>query len=212
MFFQYRRYSPYICLKSLLSNSDKVFVFYLPPLPIIKCNIVIPHHRLSETERRPGAGALPGRHLPLRHHLPGLPNAHATRQAGRGLRLREAAAPSHLAQPGLHGPAAAVRDGRVVQGMRLRLRWRKRGTLGYLCYPAQCCPWTLSNLRDVTNWNIPGVSPANGSSQREPAFWKLSWGTKWALVLDESWVPAVVLNLTLMLCKGCLFTKIVSSL
>lgn len=121
-FFQYRKYSQCICLKSLLRKSGKVFVYYFPPLPIIKGNIVISHHRLGETERRPGAGALPGRHLPLRHHLPGLPHAHAPRQAGRGLRLREAAAPSHLAQPGLHGPAAAVRDGRAVQGMRLRLR------------------------------------------------------------------------------------------
>lgn len=75
-------------------------------------------HRLSETERRPGAGALPGGHLPLCHNLPGLPHAHEARQAGRGLRLREAAAPSHLAQPGLHGPAATIRDRRAVQRMR----------------------------------------------------------------------------------------------
>lgn len=128
---------------------------------------MISHHRLGETERRPSAGALPGRHLPLRHDLPGLPHAHATRQAGRGLRLREAAAPSHLAQPGLYGPAAAVRDGRAVQGMSLLLWWRKRGTLDIF---ATLALWALSDLRDVTNWNISGVSPANGSSQ---AAWTL---------------------------------------
>lgn len=76
-------------------------------------------HRLGEAERRPGAGALPGRYLPLRHHLPGLPHAHQTRQAGWSLWLCEAAAPSHLAQPGLHGPAAAVWDRRAVLRVKL---------------------------------------------------------------------------------------------
>lgn len=81
--------------------------------------------RHGEAERRQGAGALPGWDLPFRHHLPGLSHAHAARQTGRGLRLREAAAPSHLAQPGLHGAAAAVRDRRAVQGLKLRVQNRK---------------------------------------------------------------------------------------
>lgn len=93
---------------------------------------VISLHRLGEAQRRPGAGALPGGHLALRHHLPGLPHAHATRQAGRGLRLRQAAAPSHLAQPGLHGPAAAVRDGRAVPGMMMRMT--EKGTVDPLSF------------------------------------------------------------------------------
>lgn len=75
-------------------------------------------YRLSEAEGRSGAGALPGRYLPLRHHLSGLPHAHAARQARWGLRLCETAPSRHLPQPGLHGAAAAVWDRRSVSGMR----------------------------------------------------------------------------------------------
>uniref|UniRef100_A0A5F5PMC8 protein-tyrosine-phosphatase n=1 Tax=Equus caballus TaxID=9796 RepID=A0A5F5PMC8_HORSE len=52
----------------------------LTPLPHFPC-------RLCEEQRRPGAGTLPGGHLALRHHLPGLPDTEPPRAAGRGLRL-----------------------------------------------------------------------------------------------------------------------------
>lgn len=89
-----------------------------------ECNMLISlplsfsAYRLSETERRSGAGALPGRYLPLSNHLSGLPHAHSARQVGRGLWLRKAATPSHLPQPGLHGTAAAVWDWRPLSGMK----------------------------------------------------------------------------------------------
>ncbi|XP_054629442.1 dual specificity protein phosphatase 2 isoform X2 [Dunckerocampus dactyliophorus] len=65
-------------------------------------------YRFSEAERGSGARALPSRYLSLGHHLSGLPHARPAGSAGRGLRLREAAASRHLAQPGLHGTVAAV--------------------------------------------------------------------------------------------------------
>ena len=65
-------------------------------------------YRFSEAKWWSGAGALPGRYLPLCHHLSGLSHAHPACPAGGGLRLCEAAASGHLPQPGLHGTAAAV--------------------------------------------------------------------------------------------------------
>lgn len=115
-------------------------------------------HRLGEAERRPGAGALPGGDLPLRHHLPGLSHAHAARQAGRGLRLREAAAPSHLAQPGLHGAAAAVRDRRAVQGVKLRGQNRKEA-LAATSLPRLFVAEHFSGLHDSSAHYLLWVKP-----------------------------------------------------
>ena len=92
----------------------------LNSLPLSVLSFFRSAYRLSEAEGRSGAGALPGRYLPLRHHLSGLPHAHAARQARWGLRLCEAAASRHLPQPGLHGAAAAVWDRRSLSGMRSR--------------------------------------------------------------------------------------------
>lgn len=55
------------------------------------------------------AGALSSRHLPLCHHLPGLPDEEEAGTFGRGVRVRAPAPQHHLAQFQLHGPAAAVR-------------------------------------------------------------------------------------------------------
>lgn len=97
------------CPWSWCDNKCKMLIFL--PLPFSA-------YRLSETEWWPGAGALPGRYLPLSDHLSGLPHAHSARQAGWGLWLRKAATPSHLPQPGLHGTAAAVWDWRSLSGMK----------------------------------------------------------------------------------------------
>lgn len=43
--------------------------------------------RLGEEQWGPGTGALPGRHLTLGYHLPGIPHTEPPREAGRGLRL-----------------------------------------------------------------------------------------------------------------------------
>ena len=82
------------------------------------CVFSCPTHRLSEAEWRPGAGALSGRNLPLSHYLSSLPHAHAACSVGRGLRLCEAAASSHLPQSGFYGTAAAVWDWHSLSGMK----------------------------------------------------------------------------------------------
>ncbi|XP_032033505.1 dual specificity protein phosphatase 2 isoform X1 [Hylobates moloch] len=58
--------------------SPGLCAFCLTPLPHLPC-------RLGEEQRRPGAGALPGGHLALCHHLSGIPHAESPCAAGRGL-------------------------------------------------------------------------------------------------------------------------------
>uniref|UniRef100_A0A8B9QV44 Dual specificity phosphatase 4 n=1 Tax=Anas platyrhynchos TaxID=8839 RepID=A0A8B9QV44_ANAPL len=82
--------------------------------------------RLGEGVLRPGPRPLPGWHLPLGHHLPGLPDDEEARQAGGGLRIRQAAPQHHLPQLQLHGAAAAVR----VSGLGHLLRRGSRQPLG----------------------------------------------------------------------------------
>lgn len=65
--------------------------------------------RCREGLPRASAGSLPGGHLQVSHHLPGLPDDEETREAGGSLRVRQAAPEHHLAQLQLHGAAAAVR-------------------------------------------------------------------------------------------------------
>lgn len=72
-------------------------------------NRVPPCPRCSEGLPRPSAGSLPGGHLQISHHLPGLPDDEEARAAGGGFRVRQAAQEHHLAQLQLHGAAAAVR-------------------------------------------------------------------------------------------------------
>lgn len=65
--------------------------------------------RLSEGVLWPCPGALPGWHLPLGHHLFGIPDDEEACQARGGLRVCQAAPEHHLPQLQLHGAAAAVR-------------------------------------------------------------------------------------------------------
>ena len=65
--------------------------------------------RFSTRLQWAGAGPLSSRHLPLSHHLPGLPDEEEACAPGRSLWVCAQASQHHLPQLQLHGPAAAVR-------------------------------------------------------------------------------------------------------
>lgn len=81
--------------------------------------------RLERTRPR----ALPGGHLAFGHYLPGIPDEEEAGAAGRGLRVRPAAAQHHLAQLQLYGAAAAVR----VSGSDYVLRGGGRQPIRHAC-------------------------------------------------------------------------------
>lgn len=88
----------------MYSLKKESFIFYWPCRPALLCLL-----RFSTGLQWASAGALSSRHLPLCHHLPGLPDEAKAGTFGRSVRVCTAAPQHHLPQLQLHGPTAAVR-------------------------------------------------------------------------------------------------------